>query len=65
MEKVKPEKQKCSETEVFDLSKKHPVSDEASHQCPNQSNPTNLYWPIEILTQILSRLPVKSLLRFN
>ncbi|PHT43886.1 hypothetical protein CQW23_17911 [Capsicum baccatum] len=65
MEKLKLEEQASSETEVFDLSRKHPVSDEASHQHPNQSNPTKLYWRAEILTEILSRLPVKSLLRFK
>ncbi|KAM3396183.1 F-box/kelch-repeat protein like [Capsicum galapagoense] len=65
MEKLKLEGQTSSETEVFGLSRKHPVSDEASHQHPNQSNPTKLYWPAEILTEILSRLPVKSLLRFK
>ncbi|KAM3302445.1 F-box/kelch-repeat protein like [Capsicum chacoense] len=65
MEKLKLEEQTSSETEVFDLSRKHPVSDEASHQHPNQSNPTKLYWPAEILTEILSRLPIKSLLRFK
>ncbi|PHT43871.1 putative F-box protein [Capsicum baccatum] len=65
MEKLELEEQTSSETEVFNLSRKHPVSDEASHQHPNQRNPTKLYWPAEILTQILSRLPVKSLLRFK
>ncbi|KAF3644602.1 putative organic cation/carnitine transporter 4-like [Capsicum annuum] len=58
MEKLELEEQTSSETEVFDLSRKHPVSDEASHQHPNQSNPTKLYWPAEILTEILSGLPV-------
>ncbi|KAM3222746.1 putative F-box protein [Capsicum annuum] len=65
MEKLKLEEQTSSETEVFDLSRKHQVSDEASHQCPNQRNPTKLHWPAEILTEILSKLPVKSLLRFK
>ncbi|KAF3641457.1 hypothetical protein FXO38_21625 [Capsicum annuum] len=65
MEKLKLLGQTISETVAFDLSRKHPVSDESSHQHPNQSNPTKLYWPAEILTEILSRLPVKSLLRFK
>ncbi|KAM3222748.1 hypothetical protein P3L10_022018 [Capsicum annuum] len=42
MEKLEPEEQTSFETEVFDLSRKHPVSDETSHQRLNQSNPTNL-----------------------
>ncbi|KAM3302433.1 hypothetical protein P3S67_016935 [Capsicum chacoense] len=61
MEKLEPEEQTSSETEVFNLSRKHPVFDETSHQRSNQSNPTKLYWPTEILTQILSRLQLKSL----
>ncbi|KAM3395706.1 hypothetical protein P3S68_004712 [Capsicum galapagoense] len=65
MEKLKLEEQTSFETEVFDLSRKHPVSDEAFHQHPNQSNPTKIYWPAEIVTEILSRLQVKSLLRFK
>ncbi|PHT77389.1 hypothetical protein T459_20911 [Capsicum annuum] len=65
MEKLELEEQTSSETEVFYLSRKHPVSDEAFHQHPNQRNPTKLYWPAEILTEILSRIPVKSFLRFK
>ncbi|KAM3302429.1 hypothetical protein P3S67_016931 [Capsicum chacoense] len=58
MEKLELEEQTSSETKVFNLSRKHPVSDEVSHQHSNQRNPTKVYWPAEILTQILSRLPV-------
>ncbi|KAM3301949.1 hypothetical protein P3S67_016451 [Capsicum chacoense] len=65
MKKLKLEEQTSSETELFDLSRKHLVSDEAFHQHPNQSNPTKIYWPAEIVTEILSRIPVKSLLRFK
>ncbi|KAF3634111.1 putative organic cation/carnitine transporter 4-like [Capsicum annuum] len=65
MEKLELEEETSSETEVFGLSRKHLVSNEVSHQHPNQSNPTKLYWLAKILTEIISRLPVKSLLRFK
>ncbi|KAK4714832.1 hypothetical protein R3W88_020739 [Solanum pinnatisectum] len=60
------EEQLSFEIEVLNLSEKHRVSGETSHQHINANNPTNLFdLPTEIVIEIFLKLSVKSLLKIK
>ncbi|KAK4737063.1 hypothetical protein R3W88_000760 [Solanum pinnatisectum] len=48
-----------------ELNGENQISYEASDQHPKRSRPTKPFLPLEVIAEIISRLPVKSLLKFS